>query len=71
MLKKSEFKKICTNVSTFSYIIGVYYKGNRKFIPVPETENINILKTKTEYWKVASKSKTIDYEETYLLFKNK
>ena len=46
---ESGFKKIGTKVSTFSDIIGVYYKGNRKFIPVPETENINILKTKLEF----------------------
>ena len=43
------FKKIGTKVSTFSDIIGVYYKGGRKFIPVPETENINIVKTKLEF----------------------
>ena len=43
------FRKIGTKVSTFSDIVGVYYKGGRKFIPVPETENINILKTKLEF----------------------
>ena len=43
------FKKIGTKVSTFSDIIGVYYKGGRKFIPVTETENINIVKTKLEF----------------------
>ena len=43
------FKKIGTKVSTFSDIIGVYYKGGRKFIPVPETENINIVKTRLEF----------------------
>ncbi len=37
------FKKIGTKVSTFSDIIGVYYKGGRKFIPVPETENIQYI----------------------------
>ena len=43
------FRKIGTKVSTFSDIIGVYYKGERKFIPVPETENINIVKTRLEF----------------------
>ena len=43
------FRKIGTKVSTFSDIIGVYYKGKRKFIPVPETENINIVKTRLEF----------------------
>jgi hypothetical protein len=43
------FKKIGTKVSTFSDVVGVYYKGNRKFIPVPQTENINIVKTKLEF----------------------
>ena len=43
------FKKIGTKVSTFSDIIGVYYKGGRKFIPVPETENINIVQTRLEF----------------------
>ena len=41
-IKDAGFKKIGTKVSTFSDIVGVYYKGGRKFIPVPETENINI-----------------------------
>ena len=40
-VKDAGFKKIGTKVSTFSDIVGVYYKGGRKFIPVPETENIN------------------------------
>ena len=40
----SGFKKIGTKVSTFSDIVGVYYKGEREFTPVPQTENINILK---------------------------
>ncbi|MBC8430088.1 MAG: hypothetical protein H8D92_01690, partial [Pelagibacteraceae bacterium] len=48
-VKNAGFKKIGTKVSTFSDIIGVYYKGGRKFIPVPETENINIIKTKLEF----------------------
>jgi len=48
-VKNAGFKKIGTKVSTFSDIIGVYYKGGRKFIPVPETENINIVKTKLEF----------------------
>jgi hypothetical protein len=43
------FRKIGTKVSTFSDIVGVYYKGEREFTPVPETENINILKTKLEF----------------------
>ena len=43
------FEKIGTKVSTFSDIIGVYYKGGRKFISVPETENINIVKTRLEF----------------------
>ncbi len=43
------FRKIGTKVSTFSDIVGVYYKGGREFTPVPETENINILKTKLEF----------------------
>ena len=43
-VKLANFQKIGTKVSTFSDIIGVYYKGGRKFIPVPETENINIKK---------------------------
>ena len=43
------FKKIGTKVSTFSDIVGVYYKGEREFTPVPQTENINILKTKLEF----------------------
>ncbi len=45
----ADFKKIGTKVSTFSDIIGVYYKGGRKFIPVPETENINIKKIKLQF----------------------
>ena len=48
-VRNAGFKKIGTKVSTFSDIIGVYYKGGRKFIPVPETENINIVKTKLEF----------------------
>ena len=48
-LMNAGFRKIGTTVSTFSDIVGVYYKGGRKFIPVPETENINILKTKLEF----------------------
>ena len=43
------FRKIGTKVSTFSDIVGVYYKGEREFTPVPQTENINILKTKLEF----------------------
>ena len=43
------FRKIGTKVSTFSDIVGVYYKGEREFTPVPKTENINILKTKLEF----------------------
>lgn len=43
------FKKIGTKVSTFSDVVGIYYKGNRKFIPVSETENINIVKTKLQF----------------------
>ena len=43
------FKKIGTKVSTFSDIVGVYYKGEREFTPVPQTENINILKTNLEF----------------------
>ena len=39
------FKFIGTKVNTFSDVVGIYYKGNRKFIPVPQTENINIVKT--------------------------
>ena len=42
-VKDAGFKKIGTKVSTFSDIVGVYYRGGRKFIPVPETENINIV----------------------------
>jgi len=45
----SGFRKIGTKVSTFSDIVGVYYKGEREFTPVPQTENINILKTKLEF----------------------
>ena len=45
----SGFKKIGTKVSTFSDIVGVYYKGEREFTPVPQTENINILKTNLEF----------------------
>jgi hypothetical protein len=48
-VKDAGFKKIGTKVSTFSDIVGVYYKGGRKFIPVPETENINIVKTRLEF----------------------
>ena len=48
-VKAAGFKKIGTKVSTFSDIVGVYYKGGRKFIPVPETENINIVKTRLEF----------------------
>ena len=48
-VRNAGFKKIGTKVSTFSDIIGVYYKGGRKFIPVPETENINIVKTRLEF----------------------
>ena len=48
-VENAGFKKIGTKISTFSDITGIYYKGNRKFIPVPETENINILKTPLEY----------------------
>ena len=48
-VKLADFQKIGTKVSTFSDIIGVYYKGGRKFIPVPETENINIKKTKLQF----------------------
>ena len=43
------FQYVGTKYSTFSDIIGVYYKGGRKFIPVPETENINIKKTKLQF----------------------
>ena len=43
------FKFIGTKVNTFSDVVGIYYKGNRKFIPVPQTENINIVKTKLEF----------------------
>ena len=35
---ESGFKKIGTKVSTFSDIIGVYYKGGRRFKPVTITE---------------------------------
>ena len=34
-VKDAGFRKIGTKVSTFSDIVGVYYKGGRKFIPVP------------------------------------
>ena len=43
------FKYIGTKYTTFSDVIGVYYKGERKFTPVPETENININKTKLQF----------------------
>ena len=46
---ESGFKKIGTKVSTFSDIIGVYYKGGRRFKPITITENINIVKTKLEF----------------------
>ena len=48
-VKDAGFRKIGTKVSTFSDIVCVYYKGGRKFIPVPETENINIVKTRLEF----------------------
>ena len=48
-VEKAGFEKIGTKISTFSDITGVYYKGGRKFVPVPETENINIYKTPLEY----------------------
>ena len=41
----SGYEKIGTKYSTFSDIIGIYYKGNRKFKPIPVTENINIKKS--------------------------
>ena len=48
-VERAGFKKIGTKISTFSDITGVYYKGGRKFIPVPETENLNIVKTRLEF----------------------
>ena len=48
-VEESGFRKIGTKVSTFSDIVGVYYRGDRQFTPVPETENINILKTKLQF----------------------
>ena len=46
---ESGFRKIGTKYSTFSDIVGVYYKGGRKFIPVVETENINMCKTSLSF----------------------
>ena len=45
----SGYEKIGTKYSTFSDIIGIYYKGNRKFIPIPETENINAKKSSLNF----------------------
>ena len=39
------FKKIGTKVNTFSDVIGIYFKGERNFEPVVDTENINMKKT--------------------------
>ena len=43
------FRKVGTKYSTFSDIVGVYYKGGRKFIPIVETENINMCKTSLSF----------------------
>ncbi len=45
----SGYEKIGTKYSTFSDVIGVYYKGGRQFIPVPDTENINIKKANINF----------------------
>lgn len=46
---KSDFKKIGTKVNTFSDVIGIYYKGNRTFESVTDTENINMTKTSLKF----------------------
>ena len=39
------FKKIGTRYDTYSNVIGIYFKGERNFEPVIDTENINMKKT--------------------------
>ena len=45
----SHYEKIGTKYSTFSDITGIYYNGNRKFKPIPETENINAKKSSLNF----------------------
>ena len=45
----SDFKKIGIKVNTFSDVIGIYYKGERVFDPVVDTENINMTKTSLKF----------------------
>jgi len=45
----SNFKKIGIKVNTFSDVIGIYYKGERTFTPVVDTENINMAKTSLKF----------------------
>ena len=45
----SGFRKIGTKYSTFSDIVGVYYKGGRQFTAVPLTENINMAMTSLSF----------------------